>query len=148
MCSRLLAASSAAIVLTLTTFAGAQSASAPSATAILAPTARASAASSASDVSEGKLAYYGRKFAGRRTASGERYDPAALTMAHKTQPFGTMVRVTSLKTNRSVVVRVNDRGPNTPDRIADVSQAAAYRLRMLHSGIIDAKLEVVGGPRS
>lgn len=144
MCLRLLAAHIAAFVMTFTTFASAQSTSAPSDTAI----ARAPAASSAADVSEGKLAYYGRKFAGHRTASGERFDPAALTMAHKTLPFGTMVRVTNLKTNRSVVVRVNDRGPNTPDRIADVSQAAAYRLRMLHSGIIDAKLEVVGGPRS
>ena len=91
----------------------------------------------------GKLAYYGRKFAGRKTASGERFNPAAMTMAHKTLPFGTKVKVTNLKNNRSVVVRVNDRGPTTPDRMGDVSQAAAQQLRMLRSGVVEAKFEVV-----
>jgi rare lipoprotein A len=68
----------------------------------------------------------------------------AMTMAHKTLPFGTLVKVTNLKTKRSVVVRVNDRGPSTPDRIGDVSSAAATKLKMRRSGVIDAKLEVVG----
>ena len=92
----------------------------------------------------GKLAWYGQEFAGRKTANGQRYDPNALTMAHKTLPFGAQVKVTNTANQRSVVVRVNDRGPSTPDRIGDVSQAAAQRLGMLHSGTIDAKLEVVG----
>jgi rare lipoprotein A len=58
--------------------------------------------------------------------------------------MGTMMRVTNLKNNKSVVVRVNDRGPSTADRIGDLSQAAAGKIKMLRSGVIDAKLEVVG----
>ncbi len=121
----------------------AQAASAPAAAA---PAATAPAAAAA-DASEGKVAYYGRKFAGRKTASGERFNPQAMTMAHKTLPFGTRVKVTNLQTNKSVVVRVNDRGPTTPDRIGDVSQAAAAKLRMLRSGVVNARLEVVGQPK-
>ena len=60
-------------------------------------------------VFEGKVSYYGHEFAGRKTSSGERVDPNMLTMAHKTLPFGTMVRVTNLQNNKSVIVRVNDR---------------------------------------
>ena len=101
-------------------------------------------AAASGDALEGKLAWYGRKFAGRKTASGQRFDPNALTMAHRTLPFGTRVKVTNTKNKRSVVVRVNDRGPTQPDRIGDVSQSAAARLGMLRSGLIDARLEVVG----
>ena len=64
-------------------------------------------------------------------------------MAHKTLPFGTKVRVTNAGNQRSVVVRVNDRGPTQPDRVGDVSRAAARELGMLRSGVIDAQLEVV-----
>jgi rare lipoprotein A len=92
---------------------------------------------------QGKLAWYGKKFAGRKTASGQRFDPNAMTMAHKTLPFGTRVKVTNLANKRSVIVRVNDRGPSTPDRIGDVSAAAAGKLRMVRSGVIDAQLEVL-----
>ena len=113
-----------------------------------AATAAAPAAASIGDASEGKVAYYGRKFAGRKTANGERFNPGALTMAHKTLPFGTLVRVTNLKNNKSVVVRVNDRGPFGADRVGDLSQAAAGKLRMLKSGVINAKLEVVGKAKS
>ena len=95
----------------------------------------------------GKLAWYGHKFAGRKTASGQRFNPNALTMAHPSLPFGTLVRVTNSANKRSVVVRVNDRGPTSPDRIGDVSQAAAKRLGMTRSGLIDAKLEVVRQPK-
>lgn len=104
----------------------------------------ASTKASTGDASEGKLAYYGRKFAGRKTASGEGFNPGALTMAHKTLPFGTLVRVTNLKNNKSVVVRVNDRGPFSADRVGDLSQAAASKIRMLKLGVVNAKLEVVG----
>ena len=93
---------------------------------------------------EGVVAYYGRRFAGRRTASGERFDPAALTMAHKTLPFGTRVRVTNLTNKRSVVVRVNDRGPNSPERIGDLSLAAANQIGMRKAGVARVRLEVVG----
>jgi rare lipoprotein A len=118
-------------------------ASAPPAASAVAGAAKAAAAPTG-EASEGKVAYYGAKFAGRKTASGERFNPNALTMAHKTLPFGTLVRVTNLKTNKSVVVRVNDRGPSTPDRIGDVSRGAAAKLRMLRTGVTLAKLEVVG----
>jgi len=131
----------------------AQSASAPAApaptpapAAAPAPAPKMAAAASG-DALEGKLAWYGRKFAGRKTASGERFDPNALTMAHRTLPFGTRVKVTNMANKRSVVVRVNDRGPVTADRIGDVSAAAAARLRMQRSGVIDAKLEVVGAAK-
>ena len=95
-------------------------------------------------MSEGKVAHYGRKFAGRKTASGERFNPGAMTMAHKSLPFGTRVKVTNLANKRSVVVRVNDRGPTTPDRVGDLSTAAARKVGAIKPGVINAKLEVVG----
>ena len=151
MSHALLATAAAALALVFSPLTQAQPASAPAAAAApaAAPAKAADAAPAAAsaDVSEGKVAYYGRKFAGRKTASGERFNPNALTMAHKTLPFGTRVKVTNLKTGKSVVVRVNDRGPVTPDRIGDVSQAAAAKLRMLRSGVVDAKLEVVGSAK-
>ncbi len=152
MSLRLLICGTTAVLLALSSLAQAQSASAPAAApaAGAAPAAAAKASAkevtkaAAGDASEGKVAFYGRKFAGRKTASGERFNPKAMTMAHKTLPFGTLVRVTNLKTKRSVVVRVNDRGPSTPDRIGDVTSAAATKLKMRRLGVIDAKLEVVG----
>ena len=151
MSLRLLAASTAALVLALTPLAQAQTAAAPaSAPAAAAPApvavpATAAPAKAASgDVSEGKVAHYGRKFNGRKTASGERFNSGAMTMAHKTLPFGTLVKVTNLANKRSVVVRVNDRGPSTPDRVGDLTTGAASKIRMLRSGVVDAKLEVVG----
>jgi rare lipoprotein A len=94
-------------------------------------------------VESGKIAWYGKKFAGRRTASGEVYNPDAMTMAHKTLPFGTRVKVTNLANKKSVTLRVNDRGPTQADRIGDVSLAAARQLGMVRSGVADAELEVV-----
>lgn len=118
----------------------AQSAGAPAA-ATASPPAAASAAGA--EVQRGKLAWYGRSFAGRPTASGEPYNPDALTMAHRSLPFGARVKVTDPASRRSVVLRVNDRGPTQPDRIADVSLAAAKRLGMTRAGVIDAELAVV-----
>jgi rare lipoprotein A len=109
-----------------------------------APAPAPAAPAAAADAGSGKIAWYGRKFAGRRTASGERFNPGALTMAHKTLPFGTRVKVTNTKTDRSVVVRVNDRGPTRADLVGDVSLAAAQKLRMVRSGVVEARLEVVG----
>ena len=153
MSFRLLAASGAALILVLSPLAQAQTAAAPaSAPAAVAPAPAPAAAPSAAaptkatsgDVSEGKVAHYGRKFNGRKTASGERFNSGAMTMAHKTLPFGTLVKVTNLANKRSVVVRVNDRGPSTPDRVGDLTTAAGKKIRMLRSGVADAKLEVVG----
>ena len=131
-------------LLALTGLAHAQTpASAPPKTPAAAAAPAPAAAPAAASGDEGKLAYYGRKFAGRKTASGERFNPGAMTMAHKTLPFGTKVRVTNLKNKRSVVLRVNDRGPMQADRIGDVSVAAARKLGMLRSGVVSAKIEVV-----
>ena len=104
-----------------------------------------SAAPAASgDASEGKVAHYGAKFNGRKTASGEVFNVNAMTMAHKTLPFGTRVKVTNLANKKSVVVRVNDRGPTSPDRIGDLTTGAARKIGMTKAGVVDARLEVVG----
>lgn len=133
-----------AAVLAAASLAQAQPASAPETGATPAATAAPAApATAAADVTEGKVAYYGRKFAGRRTASGERFDPNALTMAHNTLPFGTEVRVTNLANQKSAVVRVNDRGPTTPGRIGDLSVAAARKIGMVRAGVVEARLEVI-----
>lgn len=89
----------------------------------------------------GEASYYGNRHQGKKTASGERFDQRALTGAHRTLPFGTQVRVTNLNNNRSVVVRINDRGPFVRGRIIDVSRAAAERLDMLRSGVAPVRLE-------
>ncbi|MFO1398783.1 MAG: septal ring lytic transglycosylase RlpA family protein [Burkholderiales bacterium] len=95
----------------------------------------------------GKISRYGAAHAGKPTASGAPFDPEALTMAHRTLPFGTRVRVTSLATHQSVEVVVNDRGPFVADRIADVSAAAARKLGMTTDGVVDATLEVIAPAR-
>jgi rare lipoprotein A len=96
------------------------------------------------DANEGKVAHYGAKFNGRKTASGERFNMNAMTMAHKTLPFGTRVKVTNLANKKSVVVRVNDRGPTDPGRIGDLTTGAARKIGMTKAGVVDARLEVVG----
>lgn len=82
----------------------------------------------------GVASYYASHFHGRRTASGERFDMAAMTAAHRTLPFGSKVRVTNPANGRSVVVRINDRGPFTRGRTIDVSHAAAERLGLIARG--------------
>jgi len=89
------------------------------------------------------VSLYGADFAGRKTASGEPFDPGALTMAHRTLPFCTVVRVINVENQRSVDVTVNDRGPYVPGRIADLSLAAARKLGMVADGVVDAILEVI-----
>jgi len=91
----------------------------------------------------GKISFYGSKFHGRRTASGERFDQNALTAAHPRLPFGTRLRVTNLSNGKSVVVRVNDRGPFIKNRILDVSRAAARELEMIDAGVVRARVEVL-----
>lgn len=89
----------------------------------------------------GRASWYGRGFHGRRTANGERYDMHALTAAHRTLPLGSYVRVTNPETSRSVVVRINDRGPYARGRVIDLSMAAAAVLHMRHSGTARVQIE-------
>ena len=94
-------------------------------------------------VQEGLVSWYGAAFHDRPTASGERFDSNDFTMAHPTLPFGTEVKVTNLRNGRSVVVRVNDRGPHVGQRIADLSRAAAAQIGMLKRGVVRARIEVL-----
>jgi rare lipoprotein A len=88
----------------------------------------------------GTASWYGEKFQGRRTASGERFDMNDLTAAHRTLPFGTRVRVRSVVTGREVVVRINDRGPSIRSRIIDLSQSAADALGVRRLGVFQVEL--------
>lgn len=94
-------------------------------------------------VGQGEASYYGAELAGHRTASGERFDPADLTAAHRTLPIGAKLRVTNLSNGKSVVVRINDRGPGARSRILDLSLAAAKEIAMIRSGKAQVKLELV-----
>ena len=107
-----------------------------------APAASATVAK-AGDAQEGLAAFYGTRLNGRKTANGEKYDQNAMTAAHRTLPFGTRARVTNTQNNRSVEVRINDRGPTQPNRIIDLSRAAAAKLGMLRAGNVPVRLEVL-----
>ncbi len=91
----------------------------------------------------GIASFYGRRFHGRRTANGERFDMNALTAAHKTLPFGTHVRVTNPKNGRSVTVRINDRGPFIRGRTIDLSRSATQRLGLIRLGHASVELDIV-----
>jgi rare lipoprotein A len=83
---------------------------------------------------KGQASWYGKRFQGRPTASGEKFDATQFTAAHRTLPFGTMVEVRSVATGQSVMVRINDRGPSRRSRILDLSEAAASELGMISKG--------------
>ncbi|VVT12659.1 Endolytic peptidoglycan transglycosylase RlpA [Erythrobacter sp. EC-HK427] len=91
----------------------------------------------------GVASYYGRQFHGRRTANGETFDMNALTAAHRTLPFGSRVRVTNTGNGRSVIVRINDRGPFTRGRTIDLSQAAATEIGLIQRGHGTVQLELL-----
>lgn len=93
---------------------------------------------------EGTASWYGKEFAGRRTASGEVFDPEGLTAAHRTLPFGTFLLVTNLDNGRHLQVRVNDRGPFVKDRILDCAAGAARALGFLLEGTARVRLEILG----
>ena len=93
----------------------------------------------------GVASYYGRRFAGRPTASGERFDPTDLTAAHRTLPFGSMVRVTNPRNGKSVIVRVNDRGPFARGRQIDLSRRAAEEIGIVRAGHGSVELELLAG---
>ncbi|HWJ88027.1 MAG TPA: septal ring lytic transglycosylase RlpA family protein [Pelagibacterium sp.] len=92
----------------------------------------------------GTASWYGGKFHGRKTANGETYNQHALTAAHRHLPFGTEVVVTNQNNGRSVVVRINDRGPFTGGRIIDLSRQAASQIGMINSGTAKVTVEVIG----
>lgn len=89
---------------------------------------------------EGIASWYGPGFEGRRTASGEVFDPGALTAAHPSLPFGSRIRVQNLANNRTVDVRINDRGPFTGNRILDLSRRAAELLHMIQAGVTRVRI--------
>ena len=94
-------------------------------------------------VQEGKASYYADSFQGKKTASGALYDKGALTAAHRTLPFGTKVKVTYLKTKKSVIVEINDRGPYAKGRIIDLSTAAARKIGLIKRGHGKVRLEIL-----
>ena len=91
----------------------------------------------------GVASWYGPRFYGRRTANGETFRKGTLTAAHRTLPFGTMVRVTNLENGKSVNVRINDRGPFKYHRVIDLAHGAASALNMMRAGEINVRLEVI-----
>lgn len=93
-------------------------------------------------IEEGYASWYGTKFHGRTTANGEVYDMYEVTAAHKSLPFGTVVKVTDVESGEYVFVRINDRGPFVKGRIIDLSRAAAEELEMIGRGIIYVTLEI------
>lgn len=94
----------------------------------------------------GTASFYGAQFAGRATASGVPFDPNAMTAAHRTLPFGTELEVTRIATGKSIVVKVNDRGPYADGRILDLSRAAAQRLGFVDEGVARVELRIVSCP--
>jgi len=95
------------------------------------------------DLGTGHASYYGRRFHGRQTANGERFDMRAMTAAHKTLPFGSMVRVTNTRNGRSIIVRINDRGPFIKGRVIDLSRGAAERIGLVQTGVGMVHMELL-----
>lgn len=92
---------------------------------------------------EGKASYYSRKLQGRKMANGEPYRRGKLTAAHKSLPFGTKVKVTNLQTNKTVKVKITDRGPYAKGRIVDLSEAAAKKIGSVKAGVVPVKMKVI-----
>ena len=114
-----------------------------SASACVAGRAPSSKARAAAPTENGVASWYGERSHGRRTASGEIFDMHALTAAHRTLGFGSIVRVTEIRSGASVEVRINDRGPAHGDRIIDLSYAAARKLGMLRRGVARVEISVI-----
>ena len=91
----------------------------------------------------GKASYYATKFQSKKTASGELYDNTKKTAAHKKLPFGTKVKVTNIKNRKSIIVKINDRGPFVKGRIIDLSGSAFSSIANLSAGVIKVKIEVI-----
>lgn len=99
--------------------------------------------STAHEISTGVVSWYGGKFHGRKTASGEKYDKHELTAAHKSLPFGTKVKVTNIRNGKSVVVEINDRGPYAKSRVLDLSQAAFSEIGHTNTGVMQVEYEIM-----
>ena len=97
----------------------------------------------ATKISTGVVSWYGDKFHGRKTASGEKYDKHELTAAHKSLPFGTKVKVTNIRNGKSVVVEINDRGPYAKSRVLDLSQAAFSEIGHTNTGVMQVEYEIM-----
>jgi rare lipoprotein A len=97
---------------------------------------------------EGIASWYGRKFHGRKTSNGERYNMYGISAAHRTLPLGTIVRVTHVQNGRKLTVRINDRGPFVDNRIIDLSYGAAKRLGMVKEGVAPVIVEVFGNAKT
>lgn len=91
----------------------------------------------------GQASFYGNEFHGRKTANGERFDQAKLTAAHRTLPFGTRLKVTNTENGKSVLVRVNDRGPFVKGRIIDLSSSAFKTIASINAGVAPVRIQVV-----
>jgi rare lipoprotein A len=115
---------------------------APAAAPAAAPTATKPAAKETAD--SGKAAFYSNVFNGRKTYSGVRFNNKAMVAAHRTLPMGTMVQVVNTKNKKSVRVQIIDRGPSQPERIIDLSRAAAAKLDFVKAGTTDVTVTVVG----
>jgi len=98
---------------------------------------------SSGKIFKGKASFYNDKYHGRKSASGEVFDQSKLTAAHRTLEFGTMVKVTNLKNRKSVIVRINDRGPFVEGRIIDLSKAAAHQIDMISDGVVEVEIEIL-----
>lgn len=94
-------------------------------------------------ITGGEASYYGNELAGRPTASGEAFNPSGLTAAHRTLPLGSRVRVTNQRNGESVVVRINDRGPYSGNRVIDLSHGAAREIGIARSGVGQVRLELL-----
>jgi len=110
----------------------------------VAPTVPSTCLSAGSE--SGVASWYGEQHQGKPTASGELFDKEKLTAAHRTLPLGTRVSVTNLKNQRSVLLRINDRGPGIPGRIVDVSAAGAERLGFVRSGLVPVRIDIISCP--
>lgn len=95
---------------------------------------------------EGKASFYAGKFHGRKTASGEIFDTYALTAAHKSLPLGTIVKVTNIRNDKSVIVKINDRGPYIHGRIIDLSTAAFQSIGNIDHGVLTVKIDILDDP--
>ena len=96
----------------------------------------------------GQASWYGDLFQGKATASGETFDMYEFTAAHRELPLGTFVRVTNLRNHKSVVVKVNDRGPVNPDRVIDLSFSAARSLNMHNHGLQKVRIDIIGADKA
>jgi rare lipoprotein A len=114
---------------------------------VIIPPRSSEAASQLVHIHKGEASWYGPRFHGRKTASGEIFDQSKFTAAHRTLPLGSRAKVTHLESGKSVEVEINDRGPYVAGRIIDLSRAAARELGMIENGIATVQVELISEPQ-